>query len=40
MGKSMGQRKTCTREFKVEAARLLNTAGKNGHEIEAHLAIG
>jgi transposase-like protein len=36
----MGQRKTYPREFKVEAVRLLNAGGKNGHEIEADLGIG
>ena len=36
----MGQRKTYTREFKIEAVRLLNAGGKNGHEIEADLGIG
>jgi transposase len=29
-----------TREFKVEAVRLLETSGKNGHEIEEDLGIG
>ena len=29
-----------TREFKLEAIRLLNTSGKSGHEIEADLGIG
>jgi len=29
-----------TREFKIEAVRLLNTSGKSGHEIEADLGIG
>lgn len=36
----MGQRKTYTREFKIDAVRLLNTRSKNGHEIEADLGIG
>jgi transposase len=36
----MGERKKYTREFKVEAVRLLNTDGKSGHEIEADLGIG
>jgi transposase len=36
----MGQRKRYTREFKVEAVRLLETSGKNGHEIEKDLGIG
>jgi transposase len=36
----MGERKKYTREFKVEAVRLLNTSGKSGHEIEADLGIG
>jgi len=34
------KRKTYTREFKVEAVRLLETSGKNGHEIERDLGIG
>ena len=34
------KRKTYTREFKVEAVRLLETSGKNGHEIEKDLGIG
>ena len=29
-----------TREFKIEAVRLLNTSCKGGHEIEADLGIG
>ena len=29
-----------SREFKIEAVRLLNTSGKSGHEIEADLGIG
>ena len=36
----MKERKKYTREFKVEAVRLLNTSGKSGHEIEADLGIG
>ncbi len=36
----MDERKKYTREFKVEAVRLLNTSGKSGHEIEADLGIG
>lgn len=36
----MGQRKPCTREFKIEAVRLLNAGGKNGHAIEVDLGIG
>jgi transposase len=36
----MGERKTYTREFKVEAVRLLESSGKNGHEIERDLGIG
>jgi len=36
----MEERKKYTREFKVEAMRLLNTSGKSGHEIEADLGIG
>jgi len=36
----MGERKKYTREFKVEAVRLLNTDGKSGHEIEVDLGIG
>ena len=36
----MTERKKYTREFKVEAVRLLNTSGKSGHEIEADLGIG
>ena len=36
----MGERKTYTREFKVEAVRLLESSGKNGHEIEKDLGIG
>lgn len=34
------KRKKYTREFKVEAVRLLETSGKNGHEIEKDLGIG
>ena len=34
------KRKDYTREFKIEAVRLLNTSGKSGHEIEADLGIG
>ena len=36
----MGTRRNYTREFKVEAVRLLNTSGKSGHEIEQDLGIG
>jgi transposase len=36
----MDERKKYSREFKVEAVRLLNTSGKSGHEIEADLGIG
>lgn len=36
----MDERKKYTREFKVEAVRLLNTSGKSGHDIEADLGIG
>jgi len=36
----MGERKKYTREFKVEAVRLLESSGKNGHEIERDLGIG
>jgi len=36
----MGQRKKYTREFKVQAVGLLETSGKNGHEIEKDLGIG
>ena len=37
----MGQtRSKHTREFKIEAVRLLNTSGKSDHEIEADLGIG
>ena len=34
------KRKTYTREFKERAVRLLNSGGKNGHEIEKDLGIG
>ena len=34
------KRKQYTREFKVEAVRLLESSGKNGHEIEKDLGIG
>ncbi len=34
------KRKTYTREFKIEAVRLLETSGKPGHEIEKELGIG
>ena len=33
-------RRTYTREFKVEAVRLLESGDKNGHEIEKDLGIG
>jgi transposase len=36
----MDERKKYSREFKVEAVRLLNLSGKSGHEIEADLGIG
>jgi transposase len=36
----MGERKKYTREFKEEAVRLLESSGKNGHEIERDLGIG
>jgi len=36
----MGERKKYSREFKEEAVRLLETSGKNGHEIEKDLGIG
>jgi transposase len=36
----MGERKKYTREFKVQAVQLLETSGKNGHEIEKDLGIG
>ena len=36
----MGERKKYTREFKEGAVRLLETSGKNGHEIERDLGIG
>jgi transposase len=34
------KRSKYTREFKVEAVRMLNISGKTGHEIEADLGIG
>ena len=34
------KRSKYTREFKVEAVRLLNSSGKTGHEIEVDLGIG
>ena len=34
------KRKSYTREFKIEAVRLLETSGKNGHEIEKDLGLG
>jgi transposase len=34
------KRSKYTREFKLEAVRLLNTSGKTGHEIEVELGIG
>ena len=34
------KRKSYTREFKLEALRLLETSGKSGHEIEKDLGIG
>ena len=37
----MGEtRRSYTREFKLEAVRLLKTSGKNGHKIEKELGIG
>ena len=36
----MGERKKYTRELKEEAVRLLESSGKNGHEIERDLGIG
>jgi transposase len=36
----MAERKTYTKEFKVEAVQLLETSGKNGHQIEKDLGIG
>jgi transposase len=36
----MEERKKYTREFKIEAVRLLNTSGKSGHAIESDLGIG
>ena len=37
----MGEtRRTYTREFKLEAVRLLETSGRNGHQIEKELGIG
>ena len=36
----MAERKKYTREFKVEAVRLLETSGKNGLQIEKDLGIG
>ena len=37
MGEKRGK---YTREFKVEAVRLLNSSGKSGHEIERDLGVG
>jgi len=34
------RRSKYTKEFKIEAVRLMNTSGKSGHEIEADLGIG
>ena len=34
------RRKTYTREFKIEAVRLLESSGKSGREIEDDLGIG
>lgn len=34
------KRRTYTREFRIEAVRLLETSGKSGHEIEDDLGIG
>jgi len=40
-GMEMGEkRKSYTREFKLEAVRLLETGGKPGNEIEKDLGIG
>ena len=33
-------RRKYTKEFKEEAVQLLNTSGKNGHELEKELGIG
>ncbi len=33
-------RQKYTKEFKEEAVRLLNTSGRNGHELEKELGIG
>ena len=34
------KRRTYTREFRIEAVRLLETSGKSGHEVEDDLGIG
>lgn len=34
------RRNKYTREFKIEAVRLLNSSGESGHEIERDLGIG
>ena len=34
------KRRIYTRDFKIEAVRLLETSGKSGHEIEDDLGIG
>jgi transposase-like protein len=34
------RRKRYTREFKTEAVRLLESSGRNGHEVEKELGIG
>ncbi len=34
------KRRAYTREFKIEAIRLLESSGKSGHEIEDDLGIG
>ncbi len=37
----MGEtRRTYTKEFKLEAVRLLESSGRNGHQIEKELGIG
>jgi len=36
----MGERQKYTKEFKVEAGRMLNNSDKGGHEIEKDLVIG
>ena len=36
----MGERRKYTKEFKIEAVRLLNSSDKGSHEIEKDLGIG